>query len=190
MARICIISASKEGQAAKIADRIGLHLTQLGHAVIRRAATDTDSIDLDTIDGLIAGGSIHVGKHDPTLASFVQRHRAQLETKPTAFFSVSLSAAGSEIRQQADAKRLLNEFLTSTGWRPDLTATFAGALRYTQYGFVKRWLLKRIAGKEGGDTDTARDHEYTDWASVEAFARAFAAMTQAPNQPSSSEGSA
>lgn len=38
--------------------------------------------------------------------------------------------------------------------------------------------MKRIARKEGGDTDTSRDWEYTDWDSVEAFAAAFASSLE------------
>jgi menaquinone-dependent protoporphyrinogen oxidase len=30
--------------------------------------------------------------------------------------------------------------------------------------------MRRIACAEGGDTDTSRDHEYTDWQQVEAYA--------------------
>jgi menaquinone-dependent protoporphyrinogen oxidase len=31
--------------------------------------------------------------------------------------------------------------------------------------------MRRISAKEGGDTDTSRDYEYTDWAAVDRFAR-------------------
>ena len=54
-----------------------------------------------------------------------------------------------------------------------MTATFAGAIKYTQYGFITRWIMRRIAKKEGGDTDTSRDHEYTDWVQVTRFAEKF-----------------
>jgi len=35
-------------------------------------------------------------------------------------------------------------------------------------------LMKHIASKEGGATDTSRDHEYTNWAEVDQFAVEFA----------------
>ena len=35
---------------------------------------------------------------------------------------------------------------------------------------MKRRIMRSIARKEGGDTDLARDYEYTDWAAVEQFA--------------------
>ncbi len=33
--------------------------------------------------------------------------------------------------------------------------------------------MKRIAAKAGGDTDTTRDYEYTDWSAVNKFALDF-----------------
>ena len=58
----------------------------------------------------------------------------------------------------------------------------AGALRYTHYNWLKRWMMKRIVTKAGGNTDTSRDYEYTDWAAVRAFADEFrrAAELSAP----------
>jgi menaquinone-dependent protoporphyrinogen oxidase len=51
----------------------------------------------------------------------------------------------------------------------------AGALLYTHYNFFIRWMMKRIVATAGGDTDTSRDYEYTDWNDVRAFARDFGA---------------
>jgi menaquinone-dependent protoporphyrinogen oxidase len=33
--------------------------------------------------------------------------------------------------------------------------------------------MRRIVAKAGGDTDTSRDYEYTDWNQVRGFARDF-----------------
>jgi menaquinone-dependent protoporphyrinogen oxidase len=49
----------------------------------------------------------------------------------------------------------------------------AGALPYTRYNWLKRWIMRRIVAKAGGDTDTTRDFEYTDWEDLRAFARTF-----------------
>jgi menaquinone-dependent protoporphyrinogen oxidase len=38
----------------------------------------------------------------------------------------------------------------------------------------KRLLMRMIVGHAGGDTDTTRDYEYTDWDAVERFTDAFA----------------
>ncbi len=46
----------------------------------------------------------------------------------------------------------------------------AGALRYTQYNWLTRFFMKRIVAKAAGDTDTSRDHKYTDWLQVADYA--------------------
>jgi menaquinone-dependent protoporphyrinogen oxidase len=52
----------------------------------------------------------------------------------------------------------------------------AGALPYTRYGWLKRQMIKRIVAKAGGDTDTTRDFEYTDWNDLRNFTGDFAAL--------------
>ncbi len=62
----------------------------------------------------------------------------------------------------------------SCGWYPAGVANFAGALRYTRYGFFKRLLMRSIARKEGSpDLDARRDYEYTDWSAVNGFVEDF-----------------
>ncbi len=86
---------------------------------------------------------------------------------------MSLTAAGNDTDSQETARELLAELPTETGWEPDRTLTVAGALKYRQYG-LKRFAMRGIAGRAGGDTDTSRNHEYTDWDDVESFALEFA----------------
>ena len=48
-----------------------------------------------------------------------------------------------------------------------MVGIFAGALRYTQYGLIKRHFMKRISkDRVSADTDTSRDYEYTNWNDV------------------------
>jgi menaquinone-dependent protoporphyrinogen IX oxidase len=54
------------------------------------------------------------------------------------------------------------------------TATFSGALRHSQYGFVTRLIMKSISGRRAGPTDTTRDYEFTDWDAVDTFANELA----------------
>jgi len=58
-----------------------------------------------------------------------------------------------------------------TGWHPARVELVAGALPYSKYNFLIRYVMRRIAAKEGGDTDTSHDYEYTDWEAVDRFAR-------------------
>lgn len=165
MARILVLYASIEGQTARVAGRIAESLRAGGHAVeIREARRDGATPELRECDALIIGASVHYGRHPGWLRAALRGQRDALATKPTAFFSVSLSA---NAQYAAD-------FLRQIGWQPVMAATFSGALRYSRYGWLKRQLVRGFARMGGHDTDASRDYEYTDWGSVAHFTAAFA----------------
>ena len=166
--KILIVYASHEGQTAKIAHEMAGALRSKGFAVDATRAQDAPGPD--GYGAVIVGSPIHLGKHDPAIADWVKRHASGVKSARSAFFSVSLAAASQNPAERQEAQRLAADFLSDLDWQPDLVASFAGALTYSQYGLVKRWLMRRIAAKEGGETDTAHDYEYTDWKSVIDFA--------------------
>src|SRR5215467_13612460 len=65
-------------------------------------------------------------------------------------------------------------FFDQTSWHPNRVKPVAGALLYTKYNFIVRFIMKRIAKKAGAATDTSRDYEYTDWLSLNRFIDEFA----------------
>lgn len=174
MLRTLILYATTEGHTARISECIADRLRSKGHAVdARSAGMARTALDPSVYDGLIVGASIHYGRHPSYLRALVRDYHEALASRPSAFFSVSLSAGGPGARPER-ARRYLETFLRQAGWRPQQTATFAGALQYTKYGAIKRMLMRMIVGVAGGDTDVSRDYEYTDWEAVERFADVFA----------------
>jgi len=174
MPRILLLYATTEGQTARIAERIAHTLRDRGNSVeVLPADTVRSDLDPAAYDGVMVGASIHYGHHPAYVRTLVRRHRNALAARPCAFFSVSLSAGGPRPKPHA-AQRYLDKFLRRTGWQPQLTASFAGALKYSLYGPIKRRVMIVIVGLGGGNTDTTRDYEYTDWDAVERFADAFA----------------
>jgi menaquinone-dependent protoporphyrinogen oxidase len=172
--RILIVYGTTYGQTAKIASRMRAVLLGDGFDITLAAADGIDpAIDLEQYQGVMVGGSLIRGKHQRSITRFVTRHLSTINRVPSAFFSVSSSAASTEPRGQADARRAMNAFLTETGWQPDKLTTLAGTLAYTKYSPILRWIMKRISRANGGPTDTSRDHELTDWAGVEEFAHSF-----------------
>lgn len=174
MPRTLILYTTVEGQTGRIADRVAQALRDKGHAVdVHRAETDRTGLDLRAYDGVIVGASIHYGHHPKFLTGLVRSLREALDSRPNAFFSVSLSGGGPGAKPKA-AKRYLDKFLRRVRWQPPLAATFGGALKFSKYGAFKRMLMIVFVGLAGGDTDTSRDYEYTDWDAVERFAGDFA----------------
>lgn len=173
---ILIVYGSSYGQTAKISERMGRLLTELGHDVtLMRGDRRPWDIGIDAYDGVIVGASVIGGKHQGYIEQFVRQHRDALNAMPSAFFSVSGSAASPEASGQAEARRCLDAFLKKTGWRASRTATIAGAMAYTKYGPLLRFLIRMVARRRGGPTGTSRDHEYTDWVQVERFVTEFLA---------------
>ena len=174
MSSILILFATTEGHTARIAERIAQRLRDKGHEVeIHRADAVPAGLEPAGYDGVIVGSSIHYGHHPRFLNALVRRFRTALTARPSAFFSVSLSAGGARPKLEA-ARRYLETFLRQVDWHPAQTATFAGALQYSKYGVFKRLLMRMIAGIAGDDTDMTRDYEYTDWNAVDRFADEFA----------------
>jgi menaquinone-dependent protoporphyrinogen oxidase len=175
MARTLIVYGTTEGQTAKIAQHLGATFQRLGHEATVRHASELGATTLSEFDAVIVGASLHEGRYQRAVLDFVARHQEELRSRPNAFFSVSLAAASRAEDERTEPLRIAREATASVGWAPQRIASFAGALKYTQYSWLKRMLMKHIAGKEGGGTDTSRDFEYTSWDDVDQFAVAFAA---------------
>jgi menaquinone-dependent protoporphyrinogen oxidase len=179
--RILIVYGTSYGQTAKIAREMARVLTAAGHTVtLVRGDELPPALSLRTFDGVIIGASVLRGHHQRYIERFVRRHCDTLSSIPSAFFSVSGAAASQDPRQQEDARRVVDRFLTITQWHPRQTATVAGAMAYTKYSPLMRLLLKYISRRNGGPTDTSRDHEFTDWTQVERFAADFVAGLSEP----------
>jgi menaquinone-dependent protoporphyrinogen oxidase len=71
---------------------------------------------------------------------------------------------------------MLSKFFNETKWAPTLVKPVAGALLYSQYNFLLRLVMRNISKKAGGDTDTSRDYDYTDWVALDKFVADFAAQ--------------
>ena len=176
MARVLILYGTTEGQTASISEYIA-------EVVRDHGGNEAETLDvkelpngfaLEAYEAVIVGASIHMGEHEEHVRDFVKENREALERKSSAFFSVSLTAREHRDEARAQTKEYVEKFVDETGWRPDMFGIFGGALRYTQYGFVKRHLMKKISKDKGSaDLDTSRDYEYTDWNDVRHFAEEF-----------------
>jgi menaquinone-dependent protoporphyrinogen oxidase len=179
-----VIFSSKYGQTEKIATRIADNLRSSGVEVdVQPAETVGKSKHLSDYDLVVVGSPIYFGKHLRTVSQFISENLATLNHKTSAFFSVSLSASGNP-KQQSDASRAVDAFLEERGWIPKTTTSFGGALPYRKYGWLTRMLMKWISSREGGSTDTSRDHEYTDLNEVDAFAKELLTIAAADNAQS------
>jgi menaquinone-dependent protoporphyrinogen oxidase len=189
MKPILVLYATREGQTRKIAERVVERLSACGLAAELRDASDVDeAFTLEPYAGAILAASVHAGTHEREIAAFVVRHRSFLAGMPAAFLSVSLSEAGAEdpgasaerrARAAEEVAQMLERFFEKTAWRPRLVLPIAGALPYSKYGVLKRWVMKRIVKSMGGPTDTSRDYEFTNFGAVDDCVDRFVASLEA-----------
>lgn len=167
-----VFYATTEGQTRRIAMHIAKVLRSAGltSEAIDLRSEDAASVDWAQVRAAIVGASLHAGAHQKEVARFIRVNRDRLNARPSWFFSVSLGIASKNPAEAAEVQKLARLFVHEARWCPRQVACFAGRLAYTQYGWFTRLIMRRIARKEGGSTDTSRDHEYTNWASVNTFA--------------------
>jgi menaquinone-dependent protoporphyrinogen oxidase len=173
MKPILVLYATREGQTRRIAEHLAAtaRARNLTAEVVDAKHLSAD-FSLDSYSAAVLAASVHMQKHEPEMKEFVKRHLASLQLMPAVFLSVSLSEAGAEdpaatparrAQSAADANKMIQAFLTETGWHPSHLHAVAGALMYTKYNFLIRFVMKRIARQAGASTDTSHDHDYTDW---------------------------
>jgi menaquinone-dependent protoporphyrinogen oxidase len=172
MTRILVVYGTTDGHTAKIADTIAGTLRAHGAAVDVYQAGRTHCLP-DGYDGVIVASPVRGGKYLKSIRRWVHAHAAVLNAKPTAFVSVCLGILQHDQAVDRTLKTIIDRFLVETGWHPMVIKPVAGALPYTRYNWLIRHVMRRIAGKAGGDIDTTRDYEYTDWQDVSRFAEQF-----------------
>ena len=181
MARILVVHSSHDGQTLRIAERVREVLSAGGHAAELCAADDLDfERRIGLADAVVIGAAIRYGHFSARLQALVRRYTAILAARPNAFFAVCLTAGGPGAKP-AVARGYVEAMIERTGWHPADTAIFAGALLYRKYNPFIRVMMRFIVGHAGGDTDTSRNYEYTDWEAVERFAARFAASLPHPH---------
>jgi menaquinone-dependent protoporphyrinogen oxidase len=173
-----VVYGTTEGQTRKIAEFIANALRAGGVRVeLLDSADGRAALVQPVYAAAIVCGSLHQFRFQASLRRFVKDNASWLAGIPTAFVAVSLAAVLKDDRSRRELQELAQEFCRETGWTPAITRQVAGALRYSEYDYFKRLVMKLIAAQKGGDTDTSRDYEYTDWDDVARFVEEFLAAT-------------
>lgn len=183
MKAVAVFYATREGQARKVADRIaGALIARELEVAVHRVGDDESDAALGLADAAVLVASVHAGKHEREMIDFVQRHE-RVRRIPSSFVSVCVteaiveSPATPERDRRAAIRHIgdqIHQFLDATHWTPAHILPVAGALMYTHYNFLVRFGMRKLAEKAGLPTDTSRDHELTDWGTLDEFAARLA----------------
>ncbi|HEX6086933.1 MAG TPA: flavodoxin domain-containing protein [Thermoanaerobaculia bacterium] len=166
-----IVYATVHGQAELVARRIAEAAPEWQlHATVQDVRK-TSAADLGQYGAIILVASVHYGRHQRSMARFVTRNRERLSRMHSAFISVSGDAGAPATRPRAE--EYVREFFRVTGWTAAEHLVAAGAVKFTKYNFLQRYMTRRAFAEKGLQLDPRRDYEYTDWESVMRFAKAF-----------------
>lgn len=168
-----ILYSSRDGQTRSIASYIASKLQDRRCDVID--LLQAENIDLSQYQQVMIGASIRYGHFNPVLDKFVRRYADRLNHMPSAFFAVNLTARKPE-KRSPQTNAYTRKFLLASPWQPKLCAVFAGALRYPRYRWFDRLIIQFIMRMTGGETNTSKEVEYTDWQQVERFTQKFSQL--------------
>jgi menaquinone-dependent protoporphyrinogen oxidase len=171
-----VVYASTHGHTAKIAARIAAAMRDQGLAVDLRAVAAAAGAEPGRYDVVVVGASLHSEHHQKEMVAWVTERREMLARIPTAFVSVSLSAAEDSHEARAATQRCIDEFCDQTGWTPSRTDAVAGCLQYREYDPFTRQLMRLLMRRMGHPTDASRDYDYTDWDAVDRLGREIVSM--------------
>ena len=166
-----ILYSSRDGQthaissyiASELKEKCSCDVIDLVHA---------GHVDLKSYDQVMIGASIRYGHFNPVLDKFVKKHADTLNQMPSAFFGVNLTARKPE-KRSPQTNAYVRKFLLASPWEPAICGVFAGALRYPRYRWFDKVMIQLIMRMTGGETDTRKEVEYTDWQQVAKFAEDF-----------------
>ena len=175
MSKILILYSTVDGHTRKICERLREVLEAARQQVVLASLDDRTEIALEPFDKVVIGASIRHGKHRPSVAAFLRTHRAALQSKPNAFFSVNIVARKPN-KSTPETNPYVRKLLQQIAWRPRLLAVFAGKLDYPRYGFWDRQIIRFIMLLTRGPTDPRSVVEFTDWKQVDQFGRMLADM--------------
>jgi menaquinone-dependent protoporphyrinogen oxidase len=175
MTRILILYSSTDGHTITICNRLKQVIEEGGRQVTVSPVDDWRQLDFQAFDKIVVGASIRYGKHGKPVYEFVNAALPLLEAKPSAFFSVNIVARKAD-KNRPQTNPYLLRFLAQIAWRPKLVAVFAGKLDYPKYGLLDRLMIRLIMRVTHGPTDPTSVVDFTDWASVDDFARRVGAL--------------
>jgi menaquinone-dependent protoporphyrinogen oxidase len=171
--------ATIEGQTRRIAEAIASTVETAGYRALLFDIQSGDEYAIEHPQAAILCAPVHAARYPADFARFVQQETPWLNSVPSAFVSVSLLIRSEFEEERDEATHSPDRLLEDSGWTPKMIHHAAGALRYTEYDFFKRWIIRRMAEHENAPTDVSRDHEFTDWAALLAFVGEFLGVAKA-----------
>ncbi|MDB1122623.1 menaquinone-dependent protoporphyrinogen IX dehydrogenase [Vibrio algarum] len=175
MKKVLFLYATTDGQTVKICQYIQNELSD--YECELQNLNENGDVDFSAYEKVVIGASIRYGHLSKNLYRFIEKNLEALNTYKVAFFCVNLTARKEDQgKDTPEGSVYMRTFLKKSPWTPKLQGVFAGALRYPQYKFIDRVMIQLIMKMTGGETDSSKEIEYTNWDKVTKYAQSIKEM--------------
>ena len=168
--RILVAYSTTDGHTRRICERLRAVIEAQGHEVSLASVSELTGADLAEFGQIVIGASVRYGRHSRQFVDFIQRNAGVLNSRPGAFFSVSVSARKAKNRRP-QTNSYIRAFLKQVAWRPQQLRVFAGKIDYPRYGFLDRTIIRLAMRLTGGPAGRDAVVNFTDWNRVDEFGR-------------------
>lgn len=157
--RILVAYATKAGSTARVAEAIGEALRATGAEVDVMPAKQAT---IHPYDALVVGSGVRMGRLYGPVLRFLRRNAAAIAQRPTAYFTVSMSAAGDTAEERDQTKAYIEGALKAApDVKPVAVANLAGEMDVSKLGFLFRFTM--------GKADIPQEDK-RDWDAIRAWA--------------------
>lgn len=168
MRKVVILYSTTDGHTVKICQKIKTVMEGHDQEVTLFSINEAGIEELEAADKIVIGAAIRYGKHKKEVYEFVENHKAILQSKTSAFFTVNVVARKPE-KRTPETNPYLKKFINRVSWKPDALGVFAGKIDYQKYGVLDRTVIRLIMFITKGPTNPDAVVEFTDWSEVESF---------------------
>jgi len=156
--KVLVAYASRAGSTGGVAEAIAKTLCENGASVDVRLAKDVS--DVSAYQAVVVGSAIYMGQWMGEAVEFVEKNRAALGQRPTAYFCVC-----STLREDTpENRRTVTAYLDGVRAKvqPVSEGLFAGALDYSKQSFLYRMIVKAMKASEG---------DWRNWDAIRAWSK-------------------
>lgn len=161
-----ILYNSANGQTKKICGAIQHQMAEYNLSCQLTNITEiTDNFCLSDYCSVLFGMPVRYGKHNKNMVQFIKNHQQQLTSMTTGLLSVNLTARKAE-KNTPETNPYIQKLLQELQWKPDFKGVIAGALKYPEYCWFDRFMIRLIMKMTKGPTDVTIYTEFTNWDTV------------------------
>ena len=169
-----ILYNSVNGQTEKICRNIITHMHKQGLAChLQNIHALSHHLHLAEYKSVLFGMPVRYGKHNRQMISFIKNNSSQIQQMPFGLFSVNLTARKAD-KNSAATNPYIIRLLQEIRLQPQLVGVMAGSLKYPEYQWIDRIMIRLIMKITGGPTDTGvACTEFTNWQQVRQFTQEY-----------------